>query len=1045
MKDRFEDRQERNPELPEHHGYAEAGEWDRLEQIGDLHFHASAFSSALDYYGRLLGDPVLRRLPLEQALGLLRKCIGACLNLGRPQEAEALLQRASLLLDSSRDLAPEEIGRLRALFQGRRASLLNQLGSYQQALDIAKHAFTILALTDEHTEVANLQVTMGACHQRLGRQDKAEEFYSDSLATYRRVGDELGTAALHNNLALLCKNRCRWERALDLMDKAVETANRHGATHMLSRFYLNQGIILGKISRFGEARAVLDKSLRLSRSLGDRLRQAKVCLAYGRIEIQSRRLARAEELVLEGKMLAEEGKFLRESTIADECLGDIQLARGQTDKAQFNYGIGLEKARSLGGGNDLEGELLRRSAEVQRRDDNLTEAIGTAQAAIAVCEECGEIYELGFCHLTLGHAYAAQRDWNLADSHFRESIGIFREQILAREVCQAVSEYLEVRLDSAGREELLLLRRYLLDAQEQGGAKVSDRVLCRLLHGLGRVQMRLGQFDDALLTAFELERICVGMDDDDLMASVADLRLQIETGLLGGVENAETHLRAISDLPGLFSETDASIPRNLASVLLACMERVRADSGFVAMFDLATPRSRPRVVSRENMTDNLCEQLTRWYVSQPGQDDGGLPYLFSRLNADDRLARQVPAVLAKSASSVIMPIAMHGHRFGMLYLSKDKAPRNKRRRRRNNGFSKPDLDFLATYLGFLALFLFEKSRALKPTASVATPTGEGLDSFENVITRNEKMLDVLGLARKVAPSDLTVLLNGDTGTGKGLLAYAIHALSRRASQRFLSINCAAIPDTLLESELFGHTRGSFTGADRDKPGLLMEAEKGTVFLDEIGKMSLSMQGKLLHFLDTKTVRPIGSARSLQVDVRIICASKADLKRMAAEGAFLEDLYYRLLDFPLTIPPLRQRRDDIELLTHHFVSRFSQDQGVEAPEIGPAFWEALLRHDWPGNVRELEKCLRRAMVLAQGDRVLRPEHLPPDLVSPHAPLAALEEDQVVPLKETLAAVECREIAQAMRIAQGNKSQAARLLKISYPNLLKKIRLYGITVD
>jgi len=340
-------------------------------------------------------------------------------------------------------------------------------------------------------------------------------------------------------------------------------------------------------------------------------------------------------------------------------------------------------------------------------------------------------------------------------------------------------------------------------------------------------------------------------------------------------------------------------------------------------------------------------------------------------------------------------------------------------------------------MGFLALFLYEKCRSEDDSAGY-TPF-KRIESFENIITQNSGMLDVLGLARKVAPSDLTVLLNGETGTGKGLLAYSIHALSSRAQQKFMPINCAAIPEALLESELFGHKRGSFTGAHSDKKGLLAEAEGGTVFLDEIGKMPLSMQGKLLHFMDTKVVRPVGAAVEFKVDVRVVCASKSDLHQMAMEGRFLEDLYYRLLDFPLVIPPLRERPDDIELLTRHFVKRFSEELEAEIPSLDRNFLDCLVQYRWPGNVRELEKSLRRAIVLADGDNVLRAEHLSTEINQQVEPSISAE---ISPLKETLAAIECREITRALAAAEGNKSQAARVLKISYPNLLKKIRHYGI---
>ncbi|MFO7652206.1 MAG: sigma 54-interacting transcriptional regulator [Candidatus Krumholzibacteriia bacterium] len=1030
MKEPFEGHHGRSSEWTGEKPFPGVGECSRLEEVGDLHFHASAYSSALDYYRQLLSERMLTRLPLEQALGILRKAIGAALNLGRLDQVDALLSRAHALLGDASDLPPSELRRHAALFQGRRASLLVQRARYRDALDTAKHAFAILALSDEHVEVANLQVTMGACHQRLGRLDKAEEFFTDSLATFRRVGDELGTAALYSNLALIHKNACRWDRALALLDKAVELASRHGATHLLSRLYLNQGIVLTKTSRFGEAEAVLQKSLRLARSLGDRLRQAKVCIAFARLEILTGRLARAEELVHEGKLLAERGRYLREATIADEYLGDILLLRGEPEKALFNYGLGLEKARGMGTVNDLEGELLRRTAEAQRRCGRLPDAIAAAHAAVAVCEQCGEVYELGFCHLTLGLIYAAQGDWKQTDSHFAEAIHTFRQQNLVRETAQAVLDYRAVRLESAGQRELLVLRREFLDVQEQGAAALSDRLLCLVLAGLAEVQIRLGQHDDALLTVFELERHAAGLEEDDLTTAARELRARIEQGLLAGAAEAEDHLQVLTGIPGLFDWTDASIPRNLGSVLRAGMERVQADSGFIAM---ETGEEQPvRIVERQGITENLCAQLTTWFAAR-ASGDGGVPSLHSRLTGTSDLVLAVPGLTGCADSCVLMPIALHGRRFGLLFLGK------KRGRTGDRAFARTDIDFLATYLGFLALFLFEKGRGALLAGEPARSAVEGLEHFENVITRNPKMLDVLALARKVAPSDLTVLLNGETGTGKGLLAYAIHGLSRRADRRFLAINCAAIPETLLEGELFGHMKGSFTGADQDKKGLLEEAAGGTVFLDEIGKMPLAMQAKLLHFMDTKVVRPVGSAQERRVDVRIVCASKSDLQNLAHAGHFLEDLYFRLLDFPLVIPPLRDRREDVELLAHHFVERFAAEAGLETPMISPAVLDALQAHDWPGNVRELEKVVRRALVLMQGDRVLRTEHLPADI----APVGDDHGDAaVIPLRESIAALECREMARALEVSGGNKSQAARLLKISYPSLLKKIRLYGL---
>ncbi|MFO7608133.1 MAG: sigma 54-interacting transcriptional regulator [Candidatus Krumholzibacteriia bacterium] len=1032
MRDHFEGHRKSRADRPGDGPATGAVDWARLEEVGDLHFHASAFATALDYFSRINDDATLARMDLRAAARVLRKSVDSHVLLGGHAAAEVLLERAFALLDAHADGdEPDLVVILRAIFQTRQAIILRERGRLQDALQLAKRSFSVLALTDHHAEVAHLQVVMGICHMRLGRLEKAEEFFNDGLATFRRIGHDLGVANLLNNLALLHKVGCRWDRSLALMDKALALAGRIGASHLLPAFYLNQGLVLLKVDRLGEARTLLDKGLRLAASLGDRANQTRLHLAMGRLETLSGRLARAEELILEGRALAEAGLYLREATIADEYLGDVLLARGDVDTARYNYELGLQKSRRIASGNDLEAELQRRLGEAHLAAGRLDEAVAVSQAAIAICRECGEAYELGFCHATLGRAHAAQGDRKLADHHFREAIATFGQQQLVHLWCRTILAFADARRRDAAEADLLLLRRYLMDAQENGAAAVGDRMLCDVLDRLARVQIRLGQFDDALLTVFELERHAAGVEDSDLARTVVELRDRIESGLLGGVAKAENHLQAISGLPGLFNRSDDSVPRNLDSVLAGGMDKVQADAGFIAMVDgPAGGAGGLRIAARAGLTQNLAEQLSRWFDGEMAAGRRQGTAFFSRLGTGDDLARAVPAVTGAAKSCVFMPISLHEHRFGLLFLARGEAAGGA-------GFDRAALDFLATYMGFLALFLFEKSRGGEPAA--ATPI-ERVESFENIITRNGSMLDVLGLARKVAPSELTVLLNGETGTGKGLLAYSIHALSRRAERRFLSINCAAIPEALLESELFGHKRGSFTGAHSDKRGLLAEAEGGTVFLDEIGKLPLGMQGKLLHFLDTKVVRPVGSNTEFTVDVRIVCASKNDLHRMALEGTFLEDLYYRLLDFPLTIPPLRERPDDVELLARHFVQRFSRDLGAPPPALDRVFLDLLVQHAWPGNVRELEKALKRAIVLAQGDGVLRPEHLPADLAG--RAFAGEGTGTQPPLKETLAAVECREIARAMGTCGGNKSAAARLLKISYPNLLKKLKHYGI---
>jgi two-component system, NtrC family, response regulator HydG len=307
---------------------------------------------------------------------------------------------------------------------------------------------------------------------------------------------------------------------------------------------------------------------------------------------------------------------------------------------------------------------------------------------------------------------------------------------------------------------------------------------------------------------------------------------------------------------------------------------------------------------------------------------------------------------------------------------------------------------------------------------------------EGILYRSQAMAQALELAAKAAPTATTVLMTGETGTGKELLARFIHRHSGRGREPFLAVNCAALPPNLLESELFGHLRGSFTGAERDKKGLFVEAGAGTLFLDEVGELPLELQAKLLRALQEKEVRPVGGVKGLPVRARIVAASNRGLKEMVAEGTFREDLYYRLAVIPVTLPPLRQRREDILPLARHFLQQL---QPANAG-FSPAAVRLLEAHAWPGNVRELANLVEYAVVLAGLERI-EPQHLPPSLEpAPADSLAGLAAG--LPSQEELLR---RYTAYVLQQTGGNKSQAARILGIGPNTLWRRLKALAPEAD
>ncbi|MBI4823451.1 MAG: sigma-54-dependent Fis family transcriptional regulator [Nitrospirae bacterium] len=309
-----------------------------------------------------------------------------------------------------------------------------------------------------------------------------------------------------------------------------------------------------------------------------------------------------------------------------------------------------------------------------------------------------------------------------------------------------------------------------------------------------------------------------------------------------------------------------------------------------------------------------------------------------------------------------------------------------------------------------------------------------------IIGKSKIINDVAIMIQKVSQTKATVLITGESGTGKELFARAIHFLSQRNDYPFVPINCAAIPSGLLESELFGYEKGSFTGAETRRLGKFELSQKGTVFLDEIGELDIGLQAKLLRAIEDGEIQRIGSEKPIKTDVRIVAASNKDLETAVREKAFREDLYYRLSVFPLRIPPLRERKEDIPLLVDYFMKKYSKDLKTPIKSISESAMSLFMSYDWKGNVRELENTIERAIILSDGPHITH-EHIS---LNPLRVTAERQKNTTLAdtAKEAIRAAETARIKEALEASSGNKTKAAEMLKVSYKTLLTKIKDYGI---
>ena len=879
-----------------------------LEDVGDFNYDTDAYATALEYY-----QSALRSLGVETefdpttAARLHRKIADCYRSKGLLEDALSGLERARELLRGSE--SEVEWG----VVLGRRADVLCSQGKHDEALQEAGLALGALKPTAAHREYAFALKVAANCNFRLGNVSEFEQLNMDALAAYRRIEDAEGIADVHNNLGLAYKTACQWDKAIRSLTKAKELGEQLGLTRRVARTLGNLGIVYTKTRDFHEAIAHLRRARKLVAQLGDSPSLVSVLNSLGRALTLTGRYAHAEKYLLEARVLAERHQLARSQAIADEFLGDLMLAQGRLAEARENYESGLRKARVIAPSGDVVGEILRRIAELELRNGLRSQALATAKRALRVCQGCGEQHEIGFIHRTLGLALAGLGKPREAAASFAASQAAFETARNPYEGAWTRVEMARLHLQEGGREALLRAVRDAGVAVEVFRGLEEDLGACTAGLLVARAHQALGNLDDGLLALCDVERASEENPLLGLADEVQALHRELERTLSAQADGDAGPMRLFHELYALAGAAERFEP-GLQGVLESLRARTRAGAAFVA---LRLPgRSEPRLVARTGIDAEEALHLAR--AVQPEQS---APLVF--MHVDGKLASEFPALAQRAGAVLCQPLAVDQQLLGMLYLER---PRSERRA----PFSQEDIDFVATYAGLASVLLHDNFREEYDVPGPQPGREDVHPALQRILTTDPGMYRILALAQKVASSTCTVLISGETGTGKGLLAHCIHLMSERRNRRFIALNCAALPEPLLESELFGHVRGAFTGADAEKMGLLEAGNGGTVFLDEVGKMSLFMQGKLLQFLDSSEVRPVGANVFKKVDVRMVCATKGSLRDLVEQGLLLEDLYFRLNDFPIVIPPLRGPPRRHPALVEHALRQYTAEMQKNVP-------------------------------------------------------------------------------------------------------------------
>jgi transcriptional regulator with GAF, ATPase, and Fis domain/tetratricopeptide (TPR) repeat protein len=1000
------------------------------EAIGDLHLAADNFSGAVESYGAALKE-IGPHEPVERCRLLERMAIA------RSRKGD--YDTALLTLREARDTARLlHDPRINARIAARMAYALFEQGHYRPARRYAVYAFAALRGSDDHLTVGHVSVTIGLCHTRLGRPAEAIEWLQSAIATFRRIDDTDGLVTALNNLGLVHKNLREWREATRFLEEALRIDERAGLYARMLSHNQNLGLIRYRLGQWDLAEENFHQAHRIAVEVGHQQSEAATLLALGMLARRRRQLDRAGDSFHRAAALATQVGAQRERLLAQEYLGELELDRGNGAAALALFEPALADARGRAPEGDMAAELEIRTGlamlAVARPDDAQAHLL----RGLTIAERIGDRIEVAIAERGLAQLEATRGNVSGLEAHVRAAAQSF----------ESLSEVFELALTLASWGDALLLLptstrlRVSLEPVAEAGrraatlyrqlglpARAAEAVLTQ-----ARLEAEREHYDQALALLETAEQWLAESSDPETEDRANGLRRDLERQYVAVSLSTCNEFRALEEANRLFRET-SDMDGVLAQTVRLAVENAGGDRGFVAF---SAGGARLDVVAQHGLGRERARRILRVIDGVVGNRiaESG-PVFSSRVAADPRFSAALVEALEGVGSLVCVPLNFPSQSVGLVYVD----------RLNDNllgAFRQRELNLLAVLANSAGVAIVEAQRSLlleenRQLRDKLKPS----PGSERIVTQSREMASIMSLLAKVGDSSATVLFMGETGTGKGLLAHVVHEMSNRRDHPFVQVNCAALPESLLESELFGHVLGAFTGATRDKTGLFEEAEGGTIFLDEIEKVPESVQAKLLHVLDRSEIRPVGATRPKRVDARVICATCVDLRERIREGRFLEDLYYRLNDITVRVPALRDRREDIPMLAQHFLGHYARQMEKSLRGFAPDVLRCFLDHEWRGNVRELEKTVKRMVVLADDGDLLGRDLLPPELQEqPAAEAASAADRDGRTLRTSVSQLERKLIAEALEKNRWNKAKVARELGLSYPTLLSRIRTLRI---
>jgi Nif-specific regulatory protein len=1010
------------------------------EKLADSFYRASDYRSAMSAYQFLLKSIQTRSKDGERKADLARvmKKIGKVLGKrGEQDSALSYFQNAMT--------AYEELGQKLEVAEllNRTAGLYREKDDLEAARRTADRAREMLEDQEPNVVYGYIKNMLGIVEYALGNWQKSRQILAEAFKIGEKVGSDQLKKVASTNLGNTLWKLGDWDTARKYFIRNVELSEAEGDLWNLITAYNNVGVIEFGRGNFHTAAEYFDKSVRIDQKIGaieyEALAQENLGEALEMVGKWNEAMEHYQRcLTLEG---FDEARASRSSVYVPLARlmnkkGDIARALDYAHKALF----AAERARD----EDLIAEACYILAAIEDERDNLDEAEASLARAMAIFEQNKTMPGLARAH-TAASALALRRQ-RLDDATRHAELG-------AKYATELHDRFTLAKNDWAWGKILYFQGQRDAAVQKLDAARAcfeeldTQYELARLLFDMGVMR---DEPEEATLTIRSAIRIFERLD--------ATHDLERARGALFRIKPAgkapESNVVGLYEIVKIINSS-LNLNDVLNRVLDLAIRRLRAERGMILLLDPITSALRTRVVRNINDQEGGSKRSPQSIVKEVIQT--GQSVMSADARADERFTESESVIAENILSILCVPLIIKERIAGSIYVD---------HRQARHLFSQKDLTFLEAFADQAAIAI-ENARLYEELEEARTRLSLENESLrrevlvekhlDSIVGQSEAVAKIQFAVRKASASNSTVLLRGESGTGKGLIARIIHNMGPRRNGPFIHFNCAALPETLAESELFGHEKGAFTGADRRKLGRFELANGGTIFLDEIGKMTLAMQSKLLRIVEEKEFERVGGTQTIKTDVKIIAATNLDIEKAIEENTFREDLYYRLNIIPLFLPALRERKDDIPLLAEHFIKKICKDLGIETKRLEPGVLDLFARHNWPGNVRELEATLHRAIVMSNGDTVTRGDFVglvadgtPAILDSGPAPssnsllnpsLAKLEITSEV-YDEVMSTVDRQLIERALESSGGRIREAARRLGLARNTLKSKMQKYNI---